>query len=127
MKKRTGHVCTIGWIRTCASTSSHFATHLFEGRWLQEVEASNLLKPDYKLSQGRAAQEAKWRRYAMLTPCLVTTMYTGPGFFNFYTGETRALFNFIDLLIVDEAGAGRASSVGRHDGADEKSASRRRP
>ena len=49
-------------------------------------------------------QEGKWQRYAMLTPCFVTTMHTGPGFFDYYDGESHPLFGMIDLLIVDEAG-----------------------
>jgi superfamily I DNA and/or RNA helicase len=41
----------------------------------------------------------------MLTPCFVTTMQSGPGFFDYAEqGQTEPLFNTLDLLVVDEAG-----------------------
>ncbi len=102
---KTNGACLHNWLDTRLRFDLfNLATHLFESRWLREVEESDLLEPDHKPSRARGAQEEKWRRYAMLTPCFVTTIYTGPGFFDYYTGEARALFNFIDLLIVDEAG-----------------------
>ena len=58
---------------------------------------------------------AKWKRRAMLTPCFVATLYTAPTHFLFsqFQGENEngkpifeylPLFNFLDLLIIDEAG-----------------------
>ena len=82
------------------------ATHYWEGRWLLEIEP--LLKGDLLRRNGKRASENKWRRYAMLTPCFVSTFYMLPRFFQFtffHEGyETAPLLNFIDLLIVDEAG-----------------------
>jgi len=63
-----------------------------------------LADQEFKESQNRETQEEKWRRYAMLTPCFVTTMHSGPSFFDYYDGEAHRLTDFIDLLIVDEAG-----------------------
>ncbi|HSH05174.1 MAG TPA: AAA domain-containing protein [Anaerolineae bacterium] len=76
------------------------ATHYWEGRWLQTITA----RPSRNDKRDRDGQIAKWRRYAMLTPCFVTTMHTGPSFFTYYHKEPHYLFNTIDLLIIDEAG-----------------------
>ena len=47
----------------------------------------------------------KFKRLAMLTPCMVMTFYVLPQRFETYEDGTHSyLFNFIDLLIVDEAG-----------------------
>jgi hypothetical protein len=80
------------------------ATHYWEARWLQEVRRTGIIRDGNRESQARDVQEAKWRRYAMLLPCFVTTMHSGPGFFDFYTGQPDPLDSFIDLLVVDEAG-----------------------
>ena len=102
---KTNEACLHAWLDTHLRFDLFvLATHYFEGRWLQAVKETGLLEPDYKPSQAQAAQLGKWRRYAMLTPCFVTTMHSGPAFFDYWTGESRALFDFIDLLIVDEAG-----------------------
>lgn len=79
------------------------AVHYWEGRWLQAMLARPT-QPGQRESQRRDTQESKWRRYAMLTPCFVTTMHTGPGFFDYFDGEVHPLFDTIDVLIVDEAG-----------------------
>jgi RecA/RadA recombinase len=79
-------------------------THYWEGRWLQTITDSSILKANSKERQDRQTQENRWRRYAMLTPCFVTTMHTGPSFFDYYSEGSQPLFDFIDLLIVDEAG-----------------------
>lgn len=81
-----------------------YAVNYWEGRWLMEMEDNLRWTAAHRDNQNREAQEAKWRRYAMLTPCFVTTMHTGPGFFDYYDGASHPLFETIDLLIVDEAG-----------------------
>ena len=84
------------------------AVHYWEARWLEEIETA--LNTDMLRLRGRRAMEAKWRRYAMLTPCFVSTLYTLPRFFVrtlMEEGEWVShipLLNFIDLLLVDEAG-----------------------
>lgn len=80
------------------------ATHYWEGRWLQEAHRGVLSRDGSTGSQSRSAQEEKWRRYAMLFPCFVTTMHSGPGFFDYFNGQPVPLDSFIDLLVVDEAG-----------------------
>lgn len=85
------------------------ATHYWEGRWLLETKLylERATRADKQPIVRRDFEERKWRRWAKLTPCFVSTLYMAPGFFsikrqseNFY----EPLLNFIDLLIVDEAG-----------------------
>lgn len=80
------------------------ATHYWEVRWL--LEAKKYLNEEKKYS--REATEQEWKRYAMLTPCFVSTFYMAPKFFDYWKpgtdGEYPPLDNFADLLIVDEAG-----------------------
>lgn len=82
------------------------AIHYWEGRWLEDIEP--MIKGDLLRRNGKGAVMRKWRRYAMLTPCLVSTFYMLPRFFQFtYFNDgysTAPLLNFIDLLLVDEAG-----------------------
>ena len=84
------------------------ATHYWEGRWLLEIEEA--LEQDSLRQNRESRMMSRYRRYAMLTPCLVATFYMMPKFFT-YIGSNGAsrfpefpLLNFIDLLIVDEAG-----------------------
>jgi len=97
-----------------ADTSLRFeifllTTHYWEGRWLIEVaeNLSEILKSRNKT--GRKTLEQNWRRWMKLTPCLVATFFMlpkelrckrhdGNGFVDAYA------LDFIDLLIVDEAG-----------------------
>jgi hypothetical protein len=82
------------------------AGRYWEARWLMEMKA--LLRDGRNLhAQVRNACEARFRRFAMLTPCMVATFYQAPKVFDYYDQETRVsspLFETIDLLIVDEAG-----------------------
>ncbi|WP_394374764.1 AAA domain-containing protein [Stutzerimonas frequens] len=99
---------------TWADTSLRFeifllTTHYWEGRWLLEV-AETL--PEIEKSRnktGRKTLEINWRRWMKLTPCVVATFFMlpralhckrhdGNGFVDAYA------LDFIDLLIVDEAG-----------------------
>jgi hypothetical protein len=97
--------CLLNWLDTQSRYDLFtLATHYWEGRWLLEVEALGLTQPNFRERQDRETQESRWRRYAFLTPCFVTTMHTGSSFFDYYQGQPEPLFDFIDLLIVDEAG-----------------------
>lgn len=81
------------------------ATHYWEGRWLEEM--GEQLESGYRQGQSRPKQEKRWRRYAKLTPCMVSTLFKAPSFFTCWAGEqlgAQPLLSFIDLLIVDEAG-----------------------
>jgi hypothetical protein len=97
-----------------ADTSLRFeifllATHYWEGRWLLEVAQTlpEILKNRNKT--GRKTLVKNWYRWMKLTPCVVATFFMlpkemlckrhdGNGFVDDYA------LNFIDLLIVDEAG-----------------------
>lgn len=81
------------------------ATHYWEGRWLEEMREQ--FASGYREAQSRTKQEKRWRRYAKLTPCMVSTLFKAPAFFTYWAGEkvgAPPLLSFIDLLIVDEAG-----------------------
>ncbi len=89
------------------------ATHYWEGRWL--LATREALEEDTERGTGEHAIMLKWKRRAMLTPCFVATFYTAPSHFLYsqYQGENEngrpvfeyfPLYDFIDLLIIDEAG-----------------------
>ena len=76
------------------------ASHYWETCWLLESPVLTSLDKSF---DGR---QKYWQIQSMLTPCFVTTFYTGSSFFNYLTSskEFESLHNFIDLLIIDEAG-----------------------
>lgn len=78
--------------------------HFWEARWL--IAAAELYKDGKRVNESSSNSKRKqmWRRYAMITPCLVTTMHSGPAFFSYFTNKSHPMFGFIDLLVVDEAG-----------------------
>lgn len=89
------------------------ALHYWEGKYLIKLE-SDLVDTNFD-KKGLDAVKNRWQRQAMLTPCFVSTFYMAPKFFSYFKflkkGEdgknifdTPPLFDFIDLLIVDEAG-----------------------
>lgn len=78
------------------------ADHYWTGRWLiQQAQRLSNMESD---TRGRAKLEAKYRRFAKLSPCMVTNFHMAPSFFTAWQGEDIPLWNTIDLLIVDEAG-----------------------
>lgn len=89
------------------------ALHFWEGEYLIKLE-SDLADMNFD-KKGIDAIKNRWQRQAMLTPCFVSTFYMAPKFFSWFKffkkGEdgknifdNPPLFDFIDLLIVDEAG-----------------------
>ena len=86
------------------------ACRYWEGQWLLEMD--EILSSGAGLyRRKREACEARWRRFAKLTPCLVSTFHTAPGLFDHYDpansddgNPNRPLYDFIDLLILEEAG-----------------------
>lgn len=85
------------------------ACHYWEGRWLLEMDDSldEIVASQRKI--GRKTVKPRWHRRMMLTPCAVSTFASLPSKMSFGLksgGEwgTGYLFDFIDLLIVDEAG-----------------------
>lgn len=80
------------------------ATHYFEGKWLLEMK-NELYKKQNSLHEfTRENQVKKWHRFAKLTPCFVSTMHMTPSFFKWGVSSTEFLYDFIDLLIIDEGG-----------------------
>ncbi|CAL2107529.1 AAA domain-containing protein [Tenacibaculum sp. 190524A02b] len=89
------------------------AIHYWEARWI--LATFDTLESDVEKGTGEKPIGAKWKRRAMLTPCFVGTFYTAPSHFVYsqFQGESEQgkpifeylpLYNFIDLLIIDEAG-----------------------
>ncbi len=88
------------------------AIHYWEGRWL--LATKELLLEDRVNKNGKADAQKRWQRFAMLSPCFVSTFFMAPKFFTYSKPikingsisiwETPPLLDFIDLLIVDEAG-----------------------
>jgi hypothetical protein len=74
----------------------------WSGQWLLEMR--DRLKQGKTDTKGRASMEAKYRRFAKLSPCLVSNFHMAPAFFTAWQGESIPFWNTIDLLIVDEAG-----------------------
>lgn len=99
-----------GWDK-CLDTKERFeafilATHYWEARWLKDTKkliADGELE-NKRNSQSEENKKHRFRRYAMLTPGLVSTLYMLPTFISYFVGREIPLTNYIDLLIIDEAG-----------------------
>ncbi|MFP1961947.1 AAA domain-containing protein [Lonsdalea quercina] len=85
------------------------ATHYWEGRWLMDMAAIDNLQKEKGL-KGAKAIKARWLRRMKLTPCVVMTCFMLPHhmLIREHVGGKKFddgyLYNFADLLIVDEAG-----------------------
>jgi len=84
-------------------------THYWEGRWLLEMESLLPELEKKKRKTGRVTVEQRWRRRMKLTPCVVSTFFMLPlemRVKRFVANKFAPdyLYDFIDLLIVDEAG-----------------------
>ncbi len=85
------------------------ATHYWEGRWLLAMEADLATIAASKGKNGKATVIPRWHRRMMLTPCAVATFASLPGKMTYTRRDggkwaAEYLYDFIDLLIVDEAG-----------------------
>lgn len=106
---------------TLADTTVRFkifrlATHYWEGRWLaaleerrKELAGFNKTLLDDQESKGATAVKPRWYRRMMLTPCSVATFFRLPAEMEIKLGKEyhyakEYLYDFADLLIVDEAG-----------------------
>lgn len=83
----------------------NLASHYWEGRWL--LESAKLIKNKGDFTKD--ATEHRWRCRMMITPCMVGTFFVVPRLMQYSSrGRTsyqdNYLYNFIDLLVVDEAG-----------------------
>lgn len=84
-------------------------THYWEGRWLMDMMKIDDLQKE-KSRKGAKGVTARWQRRMKLTPCVVMTCYMLPG--NMQISEHKGqrkfeksyLYDFADLLIIDEAG-----------------------
>ncbi|WP_311975579.1 DEAD/DEAH box helicase [Anoxybacteroides rupiense] len=79
------------------------AVHYYECRW---VSGEDKLTENQKGTNFVNVLDKFYHRLSMVTPCLVMTFHTLPKQFLAYRGEKKDffLYNYIDLLIVDEAG-----------------------
>lgn len=90
----------------------YLAVHYWEGRWIMTTK--DLILEDRIHKNGKADAQKRWQRFAMLSPCFVSTFFMAPKFFTYSkhvkttgsksTWDTPPLLDYIDLLIVDEAG-----------------------
>jgi len=85
------------------------ATHYWEGRWLLAMEALMPNIANEKSKNGETTVKPRWMRRMMITPCMVSTFYMLPSEMKISRYEADEfipdyLYEFIDLLIVDEAG-----------------------
>lgn len=83
------------------------ATHYWEAAWLRELK-SFIDNNENEANSPRKITN-RLRRYAKITPCMVSTFYMIPSLLTAYemkdgTWKNIPLFEEIDLLIVDEAG-----------------------
>lgn len=74
----------------------------WEGRWLLECAA--IAAGTVNMKAGRAGVSARFRRWCMLTPCLITTLHSLPKAMRFAQPTEKVLYDFIDVLIMDESG-----------------------
>lgn len=88
----------------------NLATHYWEAMWLLEIES--LLRNKAALPElGKSPDNLmrRWRRYAKLTPLMVSTLHMLPKHLCGWKAakggfKAEPLFGFVDLLIIDEAG-----------------------
>ena len=103
LKAQVEEVCD----RSIRFKAFKLATHYWEARWLSETQEFVDNQDEDKKSPFKLKR--KWRRFAKLTPCFVSTFYMVPTFFTAFERKNEAwadipLFSEIDLLIIDEAG-----------------------
>ncbi|MDR0853783.1 MAG: hypothetical protein LBN34_05385 [Clostridiales Family XIII bacterium] len=80
------------------------AVHYYESIWLSEEDT---LTENQKKRNFVDVLENRYRRLAMIAPCMVMTFFMLPKQFLAYDGNTKNefyMYGYIDLLIVDEAG-----------------------
>lgn len=81
------------------------AARYWEGRWI--IELSEKLQSHHGEKALYEKTRSTWHRFAMLSPCFIATFHSAPNYKYFVeevAGKMSPLFNFIDLLIVDESG-----------------------
>lgn len=86
-----------------------YATHYWEARWLIEMESALNTLAEERTKKGASTLKKRWNRRMMLTPCIVSTFFMLPKEFAVSRYERGNfvpdyLYDYIDLVIVDEAG-----------------------
>ena len=84
-------------------------THYWEGRWLIDMQQLLPKIDEEKTKNGRIPTGKRWHRRMKLTPCIVSTFFMLPlemkvGRHNGHDFVDDYLYDFADLLVVDEAG-----------------------
>ena len=80
------------------------AVHYYESRWLKE---DNPVSEKQKGKTFKNILDDMYHRIAMISPCMVMTFFMLPKQFWAYDGNDKKNYfmcNYIDLLVVDEAG-----------------------
>ncbi|MBW9152357.1 AAA domain-containing protein [Clostridium estertheticum] len=78
------------------------SVHYYECRW---TKGEDLVTGKQKGTTYESVLYKLYNRLSMITPCLVMTFYQLPkNFLAYEKGNNYYLYNYIDLLIVDEAG-----------------------
>lgn len=80
------------------------AVHYYESRWLIE---KNPISDKQKGKTFENVLNEMYHRLAMISPCMVMTFFMLPKQFLVYNGNDKNhyyMYDYIDLLIVDEAG-----------------------
>jgi hypothetical protein len=85
------------------------AVHYWEACWLIDSRDLGDELNKIKTKTGKKTVVPRWYRRMMLTPCIVSTFHALPAHmtctaFNDGNFDPEYLFNFIDLLVVDEGG-----------------------
>lgn len=83
------------------------AVHYFESEWLQPENVINPVNKNQKHTTHKDVMEKRYHNLAMIAPCMVMTFFMLPSQFMYYESKdtkNHGLYNFIDLLIIDEAG-----------------------
>jgi len=85
------------------------AVHYWEASWLIASRELGSRFNDISAKKGKKTVLPRWSQRMMLTPCIVSTFHVLPDHmtcsaFNDGQFDTEYLFDFIDLLVVDEGG-----------------------
>lgn len=83
------------------------AVHYYECKWLREMMHLEEIKDSKNKMNAREKLKSLYHRFAMITPCMVMTFYSLPKKLKVDSKDEKQkdyLYDFIDLLIVDEAG-----------------------
>jgi DNA polymerase III delta prime subunit len=79
----------------------------WEGRWLLDLDAMRDNNSDRLYGSSQDDIEGFFRRISKITPCLGSTLHRLPRLLQYFNSEDQRnsnLYDFIDLLIMDEAG-----------------------